>query len=278
IEQSAKSNVSLTEFILTLNKDEINYIYSFINTLHTALPDYKYEFEFLTNNSETHISKILHDSIRMKGKNPDEEFLLSQIWKHNLQPKKINNSYVYLSKKENLNIDNTEPVNYLHEEYFTTIIILLIWLGVTFLTTVYQTIVCFFDKIYISSFYKSIQVFDLLLFVLAGITGCVIFFLDIFSTQSLLKNNYQYFIFMPLHLIFAFSIFKPFKDKRLLITYWSLVSFSSLIFILIYSLINHKFPVITALLAGILVIRTLYFAFLAFISLKKIPRSIKNEG
>ena len=271
LEQNERTNVSLTEFKLDLSPEEISYIFAFLATMHKALPNYYYDYDILSNNSETHISKILHDCYRMVGdEQATERYSFSEITKHNLTYKKINDSYLILSENEKSDFaeEKTKSLSALTTNEPSLIIILICISGFFFLLTVYQTVAYFIKKLYLNSIYKTVQIIDFLILFLAGITGTIILFQDIFSEQTLLRNNFQFLFLNPLHLITAFTLFNPVKNKKLNIYYWSISSALSMIYILIISIQEKQIPIPTLLIAMPIFLRTLYYTFMS-VDIKK---------
>ena len=269
LEQNEQKNVSLTESLLDLSNEEIDYIYQFLKTIHEALPIYLYDFDIITNNSETHISQILHDCYRMVGKNSNTEpYSFLDITKHNLNYKKINDSYVLLSERESLTFNEQDFSRLFSSERFTFIVVLIIVSVIFFITTCYQVLVYFFENFFISSVYKSIQIFDFMILFAAGLSGLIIIFQDFFSNQAMLRNNFQFLFLFPVHIIAAFSVFKTSFSRKIQIIYWSSCAGFSVLYILILSILEREFPVVTGLLALPILLRNIYFDFLA-IDIKK---------
>lgn len=264
LSQQKQANVSLTESLLELSPAEVAYIFRFVSLMNNALPKYTYDFDILTNNSETHISQILHDSARMVGdKSTTERYSFSEITQHNTYYKQLNDSFVLLSEKEKIDFQEQDFSKLFHKERMSLIITLSIFAIIVFLITVYQVLVYFFEKLYILSIFKTMQIFDFLVLFISGFAGCVIFYQDIFSNQTMFRNNFHFLFLVPLHVIAAFSLFKPIQNRLLKIYYWSIVSFLSFVYIMIYSLIEHKLPIVCILVALPLFFRTLYFYFIA---------------
>ena len=259
LSQQKQANVSLTESLLELSPAEVAYIFRFVSLMNNALPKYTYDFDILTNNSETHISQILHDSARMAGdKSTTERYSFSEITQHNTYYKQLNDSFVLLSEKEKIDFQEQDFSKLFHKERMSLIITLSIFASIVFLITVYQVLVYFFEKLYILSIFKTMQIFDFLVLFISGFTGCVIFYQDIFSNQTMFRNNFHFLFLVPLHVIAAFSLFKPIQNRLLKIYYWSIVSFLSFVYIMIYSLIEHKLPIVCILVALPLFFRTLF--------------------
>ena len=260
--QQKQTNVSLIESFLDLNPAEVAYIFNFLSILHKALPEYSYDFDLLTNNSETHISVILHDSARMAGdKLTNERYSFSEIIQHNVNYKRLNDSYVLASQKENLEFHKQDFSKVFHKEKISLIVSLIIFASLVFLLTAYQVLAYFFEKLYILSVFKTAQIFDFLILFVAGFAGCIILYQDIFSNQSMFRNNIQFFFLFPLHLIAAFAIFRPVHNRKLQIYYWSWTSFLSLLYILICSIIERSFPTVSFLFTLPIFLRTAYFYF-----------------
>ncbi|MCR4823026.1 MAG: hypothetical protein K5873_09175 [Treponema sp.] len=278
LEEGNKTTVSFIETNLILTKREVQYIYKFISTMHKAMPDYSYDFDLIKNNSESHISSILHDANRMAGdKSAHENYSFTAI--NNLTPnyKRINDSYVLLTKKEKLEFHGLDFNKVFYNEKFILIIVLSVILSIFFFVTLYQILYYFFPKIYLPSFYKSIQFYDFLILFVAGLTGFIIVLLDLFSNQALLRNNFQFLYLFPLHILAAFTVYKTLPFRRIRIIYWSTTSFLSLFYILITSLINKELSVVSIFFVLPLFLRTLYFDFLA-IDIKKILANKKKAG
>lgn len=260
--QQKQTNVSLTESFLDLNSAEVAYIFNFISTLHKALPEYSYDFDLLTNNSETHISVILHDSARMASdKTSNKQNFFSKIIQHNFNYQLMNDSFVLTTDKENLEFHKQDFSKVFHKERISLIVSLILFASFVFLLTAYQVLAYFFEKLYILSIFKSAQIFDFLILFVAGLAGCVILYQDIFSNQSMFRNNIQFFFLFPLHLIAAFAIFRPVHNRKLQIYYWSWTSFLSLLYILICSIIERSFPTVSFLFTLPIFLRTAYFYF-----------------
>ncbi|MBR0494795.1 MAG: DUF4105 domain-containing protein [Treponema sp.] len=274
LEQNKLTNVSLTESSLQLRQEEVAYIYNFLFILHKALPNYSYDFDILTNNSETHISQLLHDCYRMTGKkSTTERYSFSGITKHKLGYKKINGSFVLLSEKENLDFTTQDLTELFSPSQKNLIILLTVISSLFFLVTAYQVLVYFFEKLYIVSFYKSIQIFDFTILFSSGLSGFLIIFMNLCSDQAILQNNFEFLYLFPLNVLAAFSVFKPLLPRKIQITYWTGVSVLSLIYIAIVWIQESKLPIVNLLFVLPLLFRTLYFDFLAIdfysIALKK---------
>lgn len=266
---SKKPTVSLTETLLALDSNEVAYIYSFVRTMRAALPDYEYDFDILTNNSETHISRILHDSARMAEKEASERYPILNVQRHSLQYKLVDGHYILTSEKEIFEFQRSELEEIFHEEWPVLIIILGVFAGLIFLITCYQTVVYFFERLYFPSVFRTVQILDFLILFIAGLCGSVILFQDIFSNQSLFRNNFQFLFLFPLHTIAAFTFFKPIAHKKIEIIYWSIVSALPVIYFSVYSILRQQLPIVSFLLALPLFLRTLYFAFLVWRVFKK---------
>lgn len=261
LELNQQTNVSLTESTLQLSPEEVAYIYNFLFIMHKALPDYSYEFDILTKNSETHISQILHDCYRMVGaQNNNEQYLFSDVGKFNLKYKRINDSFVLLSEKESLKFGEEDLSSLFSPKQKELVIILIIISSLFFIVTFYQTLVCFFKKLYISSIFKSTQIFDFTILFSSGLSGLLIIFMDLFSNQAMLRNNFEFLYLFPLNVVAAFFLFKSISTKKRRMIYWIVVSALSLIYIVIVWILESKFPLINVLFVLPLFLRTSYFA------------------
>lgn len=259
--EKQKKNTSISEISLNLSQKETAYIYDFLYKLHKALPEYSYDFDILTNNSETHISLILHDCYRMVGsKSTNDRYSFSDITKLNLSYKKINDSYVLLSDKEKLNFNKQDfsKIYSPHQKELT--ILLIIICSLFFIVTCYQMLVCFFEKLYVSSIFKSSQIFDFTILFSSGLSGMLIIFMDLFSNQAMLRNNIEFMYLFPLNIIAAFFVFKPISTKKRRMIYWIVVSALSVIYIAIVWIMESKLPIINLLFVLPLFLRTVYFA------------------
>ena len=272
LEYSKKNNVTLTEINLLLSQSEIAYIYSFLKTVHDALPNYEYDFDILSNNSETHISQILHDCYRMTGNKPQDQYSFDTIWEHKLKLHRIEDSFIFLNERTTLSLDKKVTENAFNIEKPSLVILFTVLSALIFIFTVYQVLVYFFEKLYLMSIFKTVQIFDFLILFIAGIAGTIILFLDIFSEQTLFRNNFQFLFLFPLHMLAGFTIFKPVNRRRLQIIYWSATSAFSLLYILISI---HEFTLIHLLFTLPVFFRTLYFDFIA-IDLKTVLFKNKN--
>lgn len=262
IEQSQKTNVRLNEMFLQLSEAEVSYIYSFIKTLHDALPNYAYDFDILTNNSETHISQILRDAAHMRG-NPNERYVFSGIRQHQLQWRHVDDAYVLLDNPNTRAFETHNLPQAFPAAPLRLILALIGCTGIVFVLTCYQVIVCFFERIYLISIYKTAQILDFLLFFVAGQLGTIILLQDIFSNQSLFTNNLSFFFLFPPHVLAAFTLFNPAKRRKVHITYWSVALFASFGYFFVSALYTHEIPIVRLLIALPLFLRSAYFDFLA---------------
>jgi len=269
IRQKERTNVSLTESRLSLSPQEVAYIFNFLSIMHKALPNYEYDYDILTNNSETHISKILHDCYQMVGtEKTNERYLFSETMRRNFNYKKINDSYLILSENEQLEEATESITNPYAKNERSVIIVLLIISSFILLCTIYQIFAYFFDKLYLSSVFKTVQIFDFLILFFAGISGSLILLQDIFSEQVLFRNCYHFFFLFPLHIIAAFTVFTQLKNEKITIYYWSLTSVLSLIYILVISISERKLTLVSYSFLPIF-LRTVYFTFIAFATKKE---------
>lgn len=269
LEQNSLTNVSLVESNLQLSPDEVAYIYNFLFILHKALPSYSYDFDILTNNSETHISQILHDCYRMAGKKSTSgHYSFSSISRHKLGYKKINGDFVLLSDKEKLNFSYQDLTELFSPSRKNLIILLIVISSLFFLVTTYQVLVYFFEKLYIVSLYKSLQIFDFTILFASGLSGFLIIFMNLCSDQAILQNNFEFLYLFPLNVAAAFSVFKPLLTRKIQITYWTGVFILALIYITIVWVQESKLPIVNLLFVLPLLFRILYFNFLS-IDIKK---------
>lgn len=258
--QSQKKNSSITEIPLDLSPKEVSYIYNFIRIILNALPNYSYDFDILTNNSETHISQILHDCYRMVGKSSKtERYSFTGLINHKLSYKRINDSFVLLADRES---NELESQSYFSTNQKNLIIFLTIVSSIFFLVTVYQVLVYYFEKLHIISVYKSIQIFDFTLLFSSGLSGFLIIFMNLSSEQAILQNNFEYLYLFPLNVAAAFFVFKPILPRKIENTYWSTVLILSELYIVIMWIRESKFPVINMLFVLPLFLRVAYYYFI----------------
>lgn len=266
---SQKPNTTLLESKLNLTPKETAYLYNFINTMHKALPDYSYEFDIETNNSETHISQILHDCYRMAGdKSNSEHYAFSQMVKHKLSYKKINDSYILLPDKESIEVSENDYPSIPDDTRKNVLITLIILSSIFFILTAYQVVVYFYERFYIYSIFKTAQFFDSLILFMSGLSGLVIVLQNIFSNQTMFQNDFQYLYLFPLNLIAAIMIFHPVTYRRLSLCYWGATSFFCLLYIAVL-FIDQKRPSLSSFLFVLPVFfRVLYYFFIS-LNIKK---------
>ena len=271
--QKKRTNVSLIEFKLDLSPEEIAYIFNFISILHKAIPNYSYDFDILENNSESHISQILHDSNRMASKNQStEKYSISNIMQHKLNYKKINDSYVLLSEKEKINLQEQILTESINSTPKSLIIILAAISSLIFLLTSYQMLVCFFQRIYIHAIFSTTQILDFLILFISGLLGTVILLQDFLSNQSLFQNNFQFLFLFPLNFIAAFTIFKPIKNTKIVLTYWSTVLGCIFLYLIVFAIIR-KLSIVSFLLTLIIFFRISYFTFVSILPKLKLQKN-----
>ncbi|MBR1722963.1 MAG: DUF4105 domain-containing protein [Treponema sp.] len=229
-----KDKVLLTEYDMDLTPKEIKYIYSFIKTMYEAMPDYSYDFDIISNNSETHISQILHDCYRMEGsKNTDERYSFSTITSHRLSYKNIDGSYILLPEKKIQDFSDFNFLQVFHKKNPCLTISLIILLSITILLTGYQVLVYFFENLFISSIYKTTQIFDFLLFFTAGLSGTFFLFQYIHSNQTLFQNNLFFMFLFPPHLLVSFTLFSGIQNRKLKLKYWTISAELILLYLII---------------------------------------------
>ncbi len=102
---------------------------------------------------------------------------------------------------------------------------------------------------------KSLWVLDLVLFAMAGLAGCVLAFLALFSEHPAVSSNYLLWIFHPGQLFFLpFFIYKERKRKK---SWYHLLNFSVLtLFIVLFPLIPQRIDLAVVPLALSLLVRS----------------------
>ena len=271
LENYKKKNVKVIELNIDLSPKEIEYIFDFVKTLYAALPNYKYDFDILNNNSETHISSILHDAERMHGKQTTVSYDFTNFIHSKLNYKKINNDFVLLSDSQKLNFENQLFPKYEKAYKLPLVIFSVILISIAFLLSAYQMLVYYLEKFYLASVFSVVQIADFLIFFVAGFLGAIILFQDIFSSQEFFRNNFQFLYLFPLHFIVAFSFFKQFLPSKIQIYYWGGTSFLSLIYAFVLLISRNELPLVSFLGTLFFFFRTICF-FLIAIDIKKRPK------
>ncbi len=103
---------------------------------------------------------------------------------------------------------------------------------------------------------RSLWGLDLLLFFVAGIAGCIIAFMVIFSEHPAVSPNYLLLLLHPLHLVFLYHIVKRVK-KLQRSPYLVANAVVILLFLAFWTLIPQKFPIEIVPLALILLVRSI---------------------
>ena len=101
---------------------------------------------------------------------------------------------------------------------------------------------------------RSLWGLDLLLFFVAGVAGCIIAFMVLFSEHPAVSPNYLLLLLHPLHLIFLYHIVKRVKKLQRSV-YLGANMVVILLFLAFWALIPQKFPIEIVPLALILLVR-----------------------
>lgn len=101
---------------------------------------------------------------------------------------------------------------------------------------------------------RSLWGLDLLVFAIAGIAGCIIAFMVLFSEHPAVSPNYLLLLLHPLHLIFLYHIVKRVKKLQRSV-YLGANMVVILLFLAFWALIPQKFPIEIVPLALILLVR-----------------------
>ena len=101
---------------------------------------------------------------------------------------------------------------------------------------------------------RSLWGLDLLVFAIAGIAGCIIAFMVLFSEHPAVSPNYLLLLLHPLHLIFLYHIVKRVKKLQRSV-YLGVNMVVILLFLAFWALIPQKFPIEIVPLALILLVR-----------------------
>ena len=102
---------------------------------------------------------------------------------------------------------------------------------------------------------KSMWGVDLILFIAAGIAGCMLAFLATFSEHPTVSPNYLLFLFQPLHLLLLPWFIKKVK-KMQRSSYLVVLTIELLLFIVLWAIIPQKFPLAVLPLALCLLVRS----------------------
>ena len=101
---------------------------------------------------------------------------------------------------------------------------------------------------------RSLWGLDLLVFAIAGIAGCIIAFMVLFSEHPAVSPNYLLLLLHPLHLIFLYHIVKRVRKLQRSV-YLGANMVVILLFLAFWVLIPQKFPIEIVPLALILLVR-----------------------
>ena len=287
--EKEKFNALINEYTLNLNFQELDYIYQFVRTLRSAMPDYEYEFDIINNNSETHIAKILNDNRRMNN-NTNKRSLFNSakliqtketLIKGNLlticDQQFYNNEINYFPQNTKFSLSSITNDSLL--SYFLRFILFIALLSLSL--TTYQSLV--YIRILPSSLSirHSSQVFDFLILFCSGLLGFIIFHRSCFSSQSLLRHNLYFLCLFPLHSISAFFLFFPPKKEifhKILWIHYLTSSALSILYLLISSIIRLDFILAEIILALPVLIRTSFWSIRDSLKIYKNHRiNIKKE-
>ena len=111
---------------------------------------------------------------------------------------------------------------------------------------------------------KSLWLLDLLLFLAAGVAGCILAFLASFSQHPAVSPNYLLFLFHPLHLLCLPWMIKRVRKKEKSIYMWANIIVLTF-FILLWGIIPQEFNVAVLPLALSLWIRSASNLYLTYI-------------
>lgn len=111
---------------------------------------------------------------------------------------------------------------------------------------------------------KSLWLLDLLLFLAAGVAGCILAFLASFSQHPAVSPNYLLFLFHPLHLLCLPWMIKRVRKKEKSIYMWANIIILTF-FILLWGIIPQEFNLAVLPLALSLWIRSASNLYLTYI-------------
>lgn len=132
-----------------------------------------------------------------------------------------------------------------------------------------QTAFLLFTMVTIATAYgiyrrKSLWLLDLLLFLAAGVAGCILAFLASFSQHPAVSPNYLLFLFHPLHLLCLPWMIKRVRKKEKSIYMWANITVLTF-FILLWGIIPQEFNLAVLPLALSLWIRSASNLYLTYI-------------
>lgn len=257
-------NAQISEIILNLTFEETKYIFSFLKNLNENLPNYSYDFDLQNNNSFTHISAILNDCDRFFNQQTNSTsnrsfFNYSRNLIHSWKTQEDKAPIQVFSSDESF-FDFEQNSIKLPNVSFLTIIFFFIVSSVVFLYTVYQTLVLFLQKFYSLSVFKAIQSLDFLILFISGFAGTTILFQDFFSSQSIFKNNFQFFYLFPFNIVMAFNVYHQIIKSKFLKIYWICTAALSALYLLVSWILSKEFPLLDFLIALPVFIRSVYFS------------------
>lgn len=255
----------ISEILLNLTKNETKYIFEFLKNLHDSLPNYSYDFDIQSNNSFTHISAIFNDCDRFFYKKTDftsnrSFFNYSRNLTYSWKTQEDKAPIMIFSSGDNPIPFEQEILKKIPNVSFSIIIFLSIISSVIFLYTIYQTLVLFFNQFYSLPAFKEIQSLDFLILFISGVAGTVILLQDFFSSQSIFRNNFQFFYLFPFNIVMAFNAYHQIFKSKFLKTYWLSAAALSVLYIFVSWILLKEFPLLDFLTALPVFIRNVYFA------------------
>lgn len=261
----------ISEILLNLTLEEKNYLYDFLFLMNESFSNrYSYNYDLQTNNSFTHVSAILHDCYTTTNNLTSERLLFTNSKSFTPSYHKVNNKtpvLLYDCVTDEIQFPVANSFQSYNKLPFVCLIIFNIFI---LFFTIYQTFVSLNITNYRLSVFKFIQSIDFLILFISGFSGLIILFQDLYSSQQMFRNNFEFLFFFPLNIFMAFDIYFRILniDSKFKRIYWSSITFISVFYFVACFFINQKFPLLSLLFAMPVFFRSSYFLFQEILFIK----------
>jgi len=259
-----EKDAEITDIVLNLPYNEILYIYGFLKNLHENLKNYSYDYDIQTNNSYTHIARILNDAAKTTRATANADYsFYDYSRKLTLVLKNTNNSVPIKTFSTEIIKTQQDSVSYKFSLPNVSVSKIICFSVFTFLVltySIYLTLVNFMPILYCNSIVKVGQTFDFIILFFSGLAGTVILIQDFISPQSLFRNNLQFLYLFPFNLIMAFNLYFQFLKKKFLKVYWNTISILIPLYIILDWILSRDFPIIDIFISAPIFIRSVYFS------------------
>lgn len=259
-----EKDAEITDIVLNLPYDEILYIYDFLKNLHENLKNYSYNYDIQTNNSYTHIARILNDAAKSSRATAETDYSFYDYSRKLTLVLKRTNSSIPIKTFSTETIKTQEDsVSYkfsLPNVSISKIICFSVFIFLVLIYSIYLTLVNFIQILYCNSIAKAGQTFDFIILFFSGLAGATVLIQDFISPQSLFRNNFQFIYLFPFNFIMAFNLYFPFLKKRFLKLYWSAISILILLYIVFAWILSREFPIMDIFISSPIFIRSVYFS------------------